>query len=369
MIDRNKLNGKYEIFLYCGVSILLTCVFVLLFIYTPLAVDCWNNNTGSFCAIGFTDTTEKVEEDETEKKTTNSTNISKKGNDEEIPDKYKEKSSSNIKTTVSFEHNTEGNQIFQKFSHDAMVTDYGNNGKYIIVGRDGKQELYKTRNITNKSSWNLNDGNFLSDIHEADDITKNEDTIIVHTSDSVYTTNNSLSIDNWTKRNVPSYEFEDSGIYYDSSEDKYHVYYEKGNHRGLSGDAIGHAVSPNGVNNWTVYPEVWNGSNSKYGVGDFDIVEVNNTIIITGDYDKRHPKYNIGVWTNDDPYTKFDMNDNLAIEPRNSNEKFPDNFGISDPELVKMNGDSYYMIANGHNSDETESATLHMYKGTIKVEN
>lgn len=339
-------------------TIAFTCFLLLLFIHTPVYSDCWSNQSGIGCSFGVLDSSLRdSEEKEREEKLIEP--------DESIPKEYINSSlTSNV--SVSFERNTEGNQILERFSHDAMITKE-NDTHYLIVGINGKQILYKSQNITNKSSWKLADGNYLKSIHEGDDIIRKQNQLVVHSSYSVYTTNDSIEIDNWTSANVSNYELEDGGIYYDEDEDMYHFYYEKGSKAKNSGIAIGHAVSPNGVDNWTIYPEVWNASDTEYGVGDFDVVEVNNTVVILGDYDRYHPKYSIAVWANSNPYTEFEKMDGFALEPRDSEENFSDDFGVSDPELVRTE-DGFVMFANGHRNNNSASSTLQMYKGDISVE-
>lgn len=352
-------NLSLKVAPYIGLFILLTCSFILLFLYSPVFVNCWSSQSTYVCNVGIDVSTSDTPD--------NNSNSTEKEPIEPIPEEYKNQSTTTEDVVVSFEHNPEGNQVFQKFSHDAMITQE-NNTKYLIVGRDGTQDLYSSDSPHDKSSWSLEDGNYMKPVHEGDDIVKNGNKMIVHTGSHVYTTNESLTTDNWTKQEAEKYSFADSAIYYDEEKDEYHSYYEKGSKAELSGVAIGHAVSPNGIDNWTVYPEVWNSSETEYGVGDFDVVEVNDTIIMVGDYDKFHPKYNIGVWTNKDPYTEFNMENEFAIEPRESEENFSDNFGISDPELVETEENGFVMYANGHDNNETESATLQMYDGTVRVE-
>jgi hypothetical protein len=62
------------------------------------------------------------------------------------------------------------------------------------------------------------------------------------------------------------------------------------------------------------------------------------------------------------------MKDEFAISPRESEKNFSDDFGISDAELVETPQDGFIMYANGHDNNETKSATLHMYNGTVSVE-
>jgi hypothetical protein len=345
-----------RIALYTMSIAILISSFAILFATTPFYVNCYEGSSSYTCSTGLLTSSN-----------TNSSNFSSEDSITPIPEEYKNQTSTTEDVVVSFEHNPEGNQVFEEFSHDAMITQE-NDTRYLILGRDGSQDLYSSDSPSEKSSWNLEDGNYLKPVHEGDDIVKQEDKIIVHTSDSVYTTNNSINTDNWTERETEKYDFADSAIYYDEEKDEYHSYYEKGTKSGLSGVSIGHAVSPNGIDNWTVYPEVWNSSDSEYGVGDFDIVELNDTIIMVGDYDKYHPKYNIAVWTNKDPYTEFNMKDEFAISPRESEKNFSDDFGISDAELVETPQDGFIMYANGHDNNETKSATLHMYNGTVSVE-
>lgn len=353
-------NLSLKMIPYIGAFIILTCSFILLFLYSPVFVNCWSGQSTQVCNVGVDFSTSDTPD--------NNSNSTENEPVKSIPEQYKNQSATTEDVVVSFEHDSEGNQVFQEFSHDAMITQEDNT-KYLIVGRDGTQDLYSSDSPEDKSSWSLEDGNYMKPVHEGDDIVESGDGKIVHTSSSVFTTNDSLTTDNWTKQNTENYSFSDSAIYYDEEKDEYHSYYEKGSKSGLSGVSIGHAVSPNGIDNWTVYPEVWNSSGTEYGVGDFDVVEVNNTIIMIGDYDKYHPKYSIGVWTNKNPYTEFNIKDEPAIEPRESEENFSDDFGISDPELVKTGEDNFIMYANGHDNNETDSATLQMYNGTVSVKN
>lgn len=289
-----------------------------------------------------------------------------------IPDQF---NSTNKNTTASIEYNFNrpgDNKIFDYKTHDPLLIQE-NNTSYLIVGSEETQKLYKSNNITNRTSWKLVDGNYLRSIFEADDVVQTENRITIYTGSSVYTTNEPIEKDNWTRENnsyiseksVYYDQFGDSGIYYDSINDTYHLYYEKGNKADFSGVAIGHAVSNNGIDNWKIYPEVWNSTGSEYGVGDFDIIKRNNTIIMFGDYDKKHPKYSVAVWTNNNPYTKFKKSNESAIKPRNSSDSYDDNYGVGDPEVVNTNNDEYIIFANGyHNS--SNKAKLHYYTGYIK---
>lgn len=277
-------------------------------------------------------------------------------------------------TKIQYEFNrAENNKIFDYRTHDPMVIEE-NNTSYLIVGSEETQKLYKNDNVTDSKSWTLVDGNYLRSIFEADDVVQTDNRTTIYTSSSVYTTTQPITKDNWTRENN-SYisknsdiyydSFGDSGVYYDDINNTYHLYYEKGSKADFSGVAIGHAVSNNGINNWSIYPEVWNSSGSEYGVGDFDIIEKNNTIIIFGDYDKKHPKYSVAVWTNNNPYTEFDKADEFAISPRNSSDSYDDNYGVGDPEVVNIHNDEYIMFANGY-KNSSNIAKLHYYNGIIK---
>lgn len=279
----------------------------------------------------------------------------------DIPTKYKN-TSTNYTLEFSFRRES-NNKVFNYTSHDP-ISIKKNGTNYLISATEGKQILYKSDTPKNRSSWDLIDGNYLFPLFELDDIAIGKNESIIYSDSTIYVSNSSIEKDNWRTRS--SNDFDDVGAYYDDEEDKYHLYYEKGNKSEYSGHSIGHAVSKNGLTDWKIYPEIWNGTKTDYGVGDFNVIEIDDKIVIFGDYAKKHPKYNIAVWSSSNPYTNFKKSDEFAIKPRNSEKEYTDNYGVGDPDLLKINKGEYVMFANGYKNSNDKSI-LQLYNGSIKI--
>lgn len=255
------------------------------------------------------------------------------------------------------------NQVFGFESHDPMLAE-SNGTQYLIVGTDTDPNLYRSDEPTEPDSWRLVDDNYLADRFEFDSLIEVGDRYVVYGNSNVYTAR-SLTADDWTVRNDNT-GFRDLGAYYDEESGLVHVYYEYGKAAGYSGKKIGHAVSPNGVTNWTVYPPVWTAPDG-FGVGDFDVVERNSRLYMFGDYDPHHPHYSASVWVNDDPYSEFTQLDTPAVAPQSGELTISDGYGVGDPSVVRLDNGRYLMLANGYAND-AGPARLHYYLGTIANE-
>jgi len=264
---------------------------------------------------------------------------------------------------VDFDRPEPDNQVFEFESHDPMLAE-ANGTHYLVVGTDTDPNLYRSETPTKPDSWQLVDDNYLADRFEFDSLISVNGRYLVYGNSNVYTAD-SLPADDWTVRNDNT-GFRDLGAYYDEETGLVHVYYEYGNAAGYSGKKIGHAVSPNGVTNWTVYPPVWTAPDG-YGVGDFDIVEHDDRLYVLGDYDPHHPRYNVSVWVNDDPYSDFVQLDEPAVAPHSATAGASDDYGIGDPSLVRLEDGRYLLLANGYAND-SGPAKLHTYVGTIENE-
>jgi hypothetical protein len=343
VIGLNRRLNRLEIFLIITTIIL---VFVI-FITVPISKYDINEDTNN----------------STDKKNNSSDkNIQKERKVMNIPTQY-EKSSNDYGLEFSFTRELD-NRVFNYTSHDP-ISIKTNGTNYLIVATDGKQKLYNTDTPKNQSSWNLIDGNYVFPLFELDDIVIGKNKSIIYSDSTIYVSNSSIKKDNWRTRS--SNDFDDVGAYYDEDQDEYHLYYEKGNKSEFSGQSIGHAVSKNGLNDWKIYPEVWNGSNTDYGVGDFNVIEIEDKILIFGDYNKKHPKYNVAIWSNNNPYTNFEKIDEFAMTPRKSDGEYTDNYGVGDPDILRTNKDEYIMFTNGH-SNSSDKSILQSYNGTIKID-
>lgn len=255
------------------------------------------------------------------------------------------------------------NQVFGFESHDPMLAE-ANGTSYLVVGTDSDPNLYRSNTPTEPGSWRLVDDDYLADRFEFDSLVEIGDRYVVYGNGNVYTAR-SMTADDWTVRNDNT-GFRDLGAYYDEESGLVHVYYEYGSAAGYSGKKIGHAVSPNGVSNWTVYPPVWTAPDG-YGVGDFDIVERSDRLYVFGDYDPHHPRYNVSVWVNDDPYSGFTQLDAPAVAPQHGESTASDGYGVGDPSVLRLDNGRYLMLANGYAND-TGPSRLHYYVGTIENE-
>ncbi|MUV60671.1 hypothetical protein [Halobacterium sp. CBA1126] len=264
---------------------------------------------------------------------------------------------------VEFDRPEPSNQVFEFESHDPMLVEE-NDTHYLIIGTDTDPNLYRTETPTEADSWRLVDDNYLADRFEFDSLVEVGGRYVVYGNSNVYTAE-SLAADDWTVRNDNT-GFSDLGAYRDEETGMVHVYYEYGEAAGYSGKKIGHAVSPNGVTNWTVYPPVWTAPEG-YGVGDFDIVDREGKLYVFGDYDPHHPRYNVSVWVNDDPYSEFVQLDEPAVAPHSAAPGAADDYGVGDPTVKRLENGRYLMFANGH-AAETGPARLHYYLGTIENE-
>lgn len=251
-------------------------------------------------------------------------------------------------------------KVFDFESHDPMLAT-ARGVHYLVAGTAGDQRLYRSTDPTDPDSWTLVDGDYLTDRFEFDSLIEVDGRYVAYGNSNVYTAA-SVATDGWTQRNSFT-GFSDLGAYYDEDTGLVHVYYEYGEAAGLSGKKIGHAVSPNGVSNWTVYPPVWTAPDG-YGVGDFDVVERNGTIYVFGDYDEHHPRYNVSVWVNDDPYSGFTQLDDHALTHRLGDTQYGDDYGVADPSVARLDDGRFLMLANGY-ANESAAATLHYYVGDV----
>lgn len=254
----------------------------------------------------------------------------------------------------------ENTRVFAFESHDPMVARE-NGTHYLVVGTDTDPSLYRSGSPTNPDSWTLVDADYLTDRFEFDSVVEVDGRYVVYGNGDVYTAE-SLATDAWTRRNDNT-GFRDLGAYYDEETGLVHVYYEYGDAAGYSGKKIGHAVSPDGVTNWTVYPPVWTAPDG-YGVGDFDIVERDGVLYVFGDYDPHHPRYNVSVWVNDDPYSEFTRLDDHAVTHRLGETQYDDDYGVGDPTVVRLGDGRFLVLANGY-AGPSAPARLHYYVGTI----
>lgn len=266
--------------------------------------------------------------------------------------------------SVAFDRPVNDTQLFPPVTHDAMLVEEAGDYHLIVGTGQNRPQLRYTANATSSPpfDWLLEDSNYLTTAYEFDSIIQTDDQYVTYSNGNVYTAE-SVTSDNWTKQKEIG--FRDVGAYYDEAEDVVHIYYEKGEtgERGLSGTQIGHAVSPNGVDDWTVYPPVWTAPDG-YGVGDYDIVVQDDLVFIFGDYSTHHPRYNVSVWVNDNFYTEFTQLDDPAIGYHPNSSDATDAYGVGDPTLIEYAEGQYVMVANGHATADAKPA-LHYYTGNI----
>lgn len=180
----------------------------------------------------------------------------------------------------------------------------------------------------------------------------------------VYTAEN-LTADDWEYRSDTP-PGQDPGVYYDAERGLFHLFYETGNRSKHSASAIGHAVSPNGVKNWTVLPPVYNSTNG-YDVGDFEIVKQDGLYLVFGDYTRDHPNYSVVVWANDDLYTNF-TRVGTVMGPSANGSATRDSYGVQDADVVRVGPENRYVLfAHGH-TGERGARYLHAYPGRIEID-
>lgn len=265
--------------------------------------------------------------------------------------------------SVQFTRPSSDTRVFDFWSHDPMLA-VENGTYYAIVGSDRRQLFFRSRTPTDPASWQLLDDDYLSRAYEFDSMVAVDGRYVAYADGRIYTTS-SLTDDEWVRRS--QYRgLRDLGAHYDEETGLVHVYYEYGVHS-QSGTRIGHAVSPDGVTDWTVYPTVWTAP-SGYGVGDFEVVERGDRVFLLGDYGPKHPNYDVGVWVNDDYYSPFTKLDRPAVDRRPGGTPSDDAYGIGDPAIARLGDGRYLMLANGHASASARSR-LHYYVGTIETPN
>jgi len=264
---------------------------------------------------------------------------------------------------ATFERTDDDHRILDRAGHDPLIIQNESEDLLLVASHSTKHALYRS-NVTSPSNWAKQDGHYITGPYENafDSVVYVDGRYIAYGNNRIYTaTPKQTALDNWTKQTTN--EFNDLGAYYDG--ERVHVYYEVGHRAKYSGKAIGHATSPNGITNWTRYPPVWTAPEG-WGVGDFEVEVVNDTVLLFGDYAKHHPKYEVRVWANDNFYTNFTQLETPAIEPRAENSSYEDDYGVQDVSIAHVDRDKYLMIANGHDHTDMGPA-LHYYMGTISV--
>lgn len=267
--------------------------------------------------------------------------------------------------SIRFRRPSNDTQLFDRYLHDPTLVRGENDTLYLIAaGWNGSNQVLYSADMSSPTNWELIDGHYLGNEGAIDDIVYANNRYIAYANNGIYTTAD-LKRDDWTRQADAPPNTNDLGAYYDG--ERVHIYYEENRHdvSGPSGKAIGHAISPNGITNWTRYPDVFHVSD-EYVVGDFEIIALKRSILVFGDYSRKHPKYEIRIWMNDDPYTDFTLLREPAIEPRNRNTRYTDDFGVQDATVIQLNGSRYLMIANGHDSLNSY-VRLHYYIGQATV--
>jgi len=280
-----------------------------------------------------------------------------------IPDHIHDRNLNINRYSIRFNRSSNTTQLFNRPLHDAVLIRGSNDSLYLIADdeRANNQVLYTT-NVSSPTKWELIDNNYLGEVGAVDDVVYTGTRYIAYANNGIYTTKE-LERDNWTlQRSNPRFT-NDLGAYYDG--ERVHIYYEadKENVSGPSGAAIGHAVSADGIDNWTHYPPVFRSEN-EYVVGDFEVHPLNDSFLLFGDYSRKHPKYEVRVWVNDNLYTEFRMLPDPAMTPRSGNTTHTDDYGVQDATITRISNNRYLLITNGHQTESNE-VYLHYYIGRI----
>lgn len=281
---------------------------------------------------------------------------------EEIPDSVVDSEIQGNKYSIRFQRNSENSELLDRYLHDPILIRGGGDNIYLIASeaKKGNQVLYMT-NTSAPTDWELVDDYYFASEKAINDIVHVQNRYIAYANDGIYTSKDIVQ-DNWTRERTEPPGTSDLGAYHDG--ERVHIYYESDlqNYSGPSGKEIGHATSPDGITNWTHYPSVFRAS-GEYGVGDFEVVNRGDAVLLIGDYSRTHPEYEIRIWTNDNLYTEFTMLERPAIAPRSGDTKYTDDFGVQDGTVLELENDSYIMVANGHASPRSE-VRLHFYVST-----
>jgi len=271
--------------------------------------------------------------------------------------------------TVDFTRTPDSQFLFNN-SHDAVVLKRTNGGYSLIVHDfGGWRFLLRTDAATvprNASEWqivqNRVNGDHTGSV-SIDSMVRVNGTYYAYQGGVAFVSED-LASERWTRQGrIPG---EDHGVYHDAETGLFHLFYEAGNRSGHSGQRIGHATSPSGVGNWTVYPPVYTPP-SGLKVGDFDVVKRNGVYVMFGDYTADHPKYSVSVWVNDNLYTNFTRLGNV-MTPSNESFGTADYYGVQDPDVIENGATGeYVMFAHGH-TGESGPRYMHQFPGQIEVD-
>ncbi|WP_123537764.1 glycoside hydrolase family protein [Halosimplex salinum] len=164
----------------------------------------------------------------------------------------------------------------------------------------------------------------------------------------------------WTAYRLPEH-LDDAGVYYEDQ--TFHMFYEAGNTTGLSGSAIGHATSSDGVSNWTEGQPVYESENG-FKTGDYDVIEQDGIYLIFADHTRVHPNYTVSLFATESLSSNFTHVGTVARPFRNDTAQ-PER-GIQDATVrYDPTREAYVLYTHVHE----ERRRLHSSTLTIDVEN
>lgn len=287
---------------------------------------------------------------------------------ESLPDSVSDRPVNRSAISVNFTRSSDST-VFYYNSHDAIIMERPDGGYSLIVHNSNERRLLFGSDMTTVPSesgqWQPMTTRVNGDTSggSIDTMVRVNGTYYAYQDSSVYLSRN-ISSEDWTHASdcPPA---NDHGIYYDDETGLFHLFYEAGNRSEHSGERIGHATSPNGVNNWTIHQPIYTPP-AGYKVGDFDIVERNGVYLLFGDYTQDHPEYEVAVWANDNLYTNF-TRIGTAMAPSDAGSGTLDGHGVQDPMVIANGSSRYVLFAHGHTGD-TGPRYLHRYDGRIVVD-